>query len=140
LRQEQVYEFADRVLERGIGADGMFLRVSDTDYMIVHTDRAGLAGQAAGLRYLREILQHFLGEASMAHVGVLRVTKIAADRVDAEVIDAAAAEAADQAEAQAAGPGDSPSAGPVFDNWSPFVAADGRTLRVSAEMEPVYEL
>jgi hypothetical protein len=140
LRQEQVYEFADRVLERGVGGSGMFLRVSETDYLIVHTDRARLAAQAAGLRYLREILQHFLGDAHMADVGVLQVTKIVSNCVEAESVDAAAADAADRDDASANRAEEPRKTRRSIDEWSPFVAGDGRTLRVSAHLEPVYEL
>jgi hypothetical protein len=140
LRQEQVYEFADRVLERGVGAAGMFLRVSETDYLIVHTDRARLAAQAAGLRYLREILQHFLGDSHMADLGVLQVTKIVSNCVEAEPVDAAAADASDDSETAALRTEEPPAARRTLDEWSPFVAGDGRRLRVSAHLEPVYEL
>jgi hypothetical protein len=140
LRQEQVYEFAERVLEREVGANGMFLRVSATDYLIAHMERARLAAQAAGLRYLREILHHFLGESHMANASVLQVTKIAANRVEAEAVDAVAADGADLAEPSKASQQDTPSERHAPDCWSPFVAGDGRTLRVSARLEPVYEL
>ena len=65
-RKDQVFDFAERVLERGVGLTGMHLRVSDTDFVIVQPDLSRLAGQAACLNFLREILNHFLGDAVLA--------------------------------------------------------------------------
>ncbi len=88
LRRDQVYDFARRTLERGVGDNGVFLRVSPTDFFIVHPELSRLGGQAACLRYLREVLEHFLGESHMAASGVLQVTKITHGRLEAEQMDA----------------------------------------------------
>jgi len=122
------------------------------DFFVVHPDLGRLAGQAACLRYLREVLNHFLGESSMAPAGVLQVTKIGKGRLEAQQMDARVSAAPERAEldtarepepetlaaakpAEADGPAEHP-----LDRWTPFVAADGRKLRVSATLEPVYEL
>ena len=153
LRRDQVYDFAMRVLERGVGAGGFFVRVSPTDFFIVQPDLGRVAGQAACLRYLREVLNHFLGDDAMAMSGVLQVTKIGKGRLEARRMDdsleAPAEEASFQpgevAEADDLPPAakpeqlDEPAEHPL-DRWTPFVAADGRKLRVSATLEPVYEL
>jgi hypothetical protein len=161
LRRDQVYDFATRVLGRGVGDSGFFVRVSPTDFFIVHPDLGRVAGQAACLRYLREVLNHFLGDAAMASAGVLQVTKIAKGRLEARQMDqraevhvegdleieaapaprAAAAPPVAEAAAPAAvpAPGEE-TAGDRLDRWTPFVAADGRQLRVTASLEPVYEL
>lgn len=148
-RKDQVFDFAERVLERGVGPGGFFQRVSDTDFFIVHPDLGRLAGQAACLRYLREVLNHFLGDAAMAGLGVLQVTRISKGRLEARAVDAAEVDAVhgvsglgDDIEAVrlpgwkegAAAPGSRLNA------WTPFVANDGRQLRISAVLEPVYEL
>lgn len=75
MRKDQVFDFTERVLERGVGPTGFYLRVSDTDFFIVHPELGRLAGQASCLRYLREVLNHFLGESGMAAVGVLQVSQ-----------------------------------------------------------------
>jgi hypothetical protein len=127
-----------------VGASGFFTRVSTTDFFIVHPDLGRLAGQAACLRYLREILNHFLGEDQMAAAGVLQVTRITDGRLEAQRMD-------ERAEVHAEGDEDEPpppaSAAPgehatsaTVDQWTPFVAADGRGLRVTASLEPVYEM
>jgi hypothetical protein len=144
-RKDQVYDFAERVLERGVGGNGFFLRVSPTDFFIVHPDLSRLAGQAACLRYLREILIHFLGDASMAAAGVLQITKIEKGRLQANQVDAdqvrAVNEALDELHPQGAYAlsRQEPAAQSV-NKWTPFVSNDGRELRVSATLEPVYEI
>lgn len=167
LRKDQVLDFTDRVLERSVGTDGAYLRVSDTDFFVVHPDLSRVAGQAACLRYLREVLNHFLGDSHMAGAGVLQVTRVSQGRLEAAAVDTARAEAmADRGERDADDePGPTPAAaansaeataktapagstrpdlevdvqgGP--NPWTPFVSTDGRHLRVSATLEPVYEL
>jgi hypothetical protein len=147
-RKDQVFDFAERVLERGVGPGGFYLRVSDTDFFIVHPELSRLAGQAACLRYLREVLNHFLGDAVMAPAGVLQVSQISKGRLEAEPVDAIRADAAHAAgdfgdiEAVRLPAWKEGEAPPVakLNQWTPFVANDGRQLRISATLEPVYEL
>jgi hypothetical protein len=157
FKRDQVYGFTDRVLERGVGDGGVYLRVSDTDFFIVHPDLSRLAGQGACLRYLREVLHHFLGDDEMATASVMQVTHIAQGRLDTQPIDLRPSRGAQGADA----PEDAPelvvsdrSFAPVsgagqprpddnssaLERWTPFVCNDGRELRVSATLEPVYEL
>ena len=95
-RKDQVFDFAERVLERGVGLTGMHLRVSDTDFVIVQPEAGAALGgwQAACLHYLREILNHFprrRGQAAPA--GVLQVSRISKGRLEAHPIDAERVEA-----------------------------------------------
>lgn len=146
--KDQVFDFAERVLDRGIAGRGVFVRVSDMDYVVVHPDLSRLAGQATCLRYLGEILTHFLGDAKQAAGGILQVNRIGRGRMQAEQVDAAAAESmlrsgAEPGGAQRLGAFHEDSditATRLVNRWSPFVAVDGRQLRVSATLEPVYEL
>lgn len=149
MRKDQVFAFAERVLERGVGPSGFYLRVSDTDFFIVHPDLGRLAGQSACLHYLREVLTHFLGDAHMADAGVLQVSRITKGRLEAQPVDAVQVDAVDaprdldddievvrlppHKEAAAAAPA-------RINKWTPFIANDGRQLRISATLEPVYEL
>jgi hypothetical protein len=149
-RKDQVFAFADRVLERNLGIAGIYLRVSDTDFFIVHPDLSRLAGQAACLRYIREILTHFLGDADQAPGGVLQVSRVSNGRLEVQQVDVLHAEAAvaagtaDEDEAAAtrlaAVDEDSDLTTRAVNEWTPFVSVDGRRLRVSATLEPVYEL
>jgi len=147
-RKEQVFAFAERVLDRNLSGRGVFVRVSDTDFFVVHPDLGRLAGQAACLRYLREVLQHFLSDAEPAASGILQVTRISKGRLEAAPVDVARAEASmlsGDAETEertrlGAYQGDVEPGARLLDRWSQFVAADGRQLRISATLEPVYEL
>jgi hypothetical protein len=155
FKKDQVYGFADRVLERGIGSAGVYLRISDTDFFIVHPDLSALAGQAACLRYLREVLNHFLGDDQMAPSYVLQVTRIGSGALEARPTDlgalamdadvggtgnAVAAEVGTFAPQSSRGTAPRVGQERSLDQWSPFVCNDGRELRVSARLEPVYEL
>jgi hypothetical protein len=175
LRKDQVLDFTDRVLERGVGTQGAFLRVSDTDFFVVHPDLGRVAGQAACLRYLREVLNHFLGDSHMAAAGIMQVTRIGKGQLEAAPVDAMRAEASvergDPDEPDSAvganSPADASTPAAVLgaaedpaqaarpattrpdlevetqgqpNPWTPFVSTDGRHLRVSATLEPVYEL
>lgn len=140
-RQDQVYDFTTRVLERGVGAQGFFHRVSATNFFIVQPDLGRIGGQAACLRYLREVLNHFLGEDSMAASGVLQVTRLEKGRLEAQKIDARAESHVETHEPEpASGPSAETASEAPLDRWTPFVAADGRQLRVTATLQPVFEL
>lgn len=142
-RRDQVYDHVERTLEKYLGLQGYFLRVSETDFLICQPHLGRFAGQASSVRYLREILSHFLGDARLADDCVHLVNKLTGEAVQATKVDARKVEIAEvreeqerkQAEAEAAA-----AAAGTLDRWSPFVAADGRTVRVSCSLEPVFEL
>jgi len=147
-RKDQVFAFADRVLQRSLGSEGVYVRVSDTDVFIIHPTLSRFAGQAACLRYLREILAHFLGDDAAAVNGVLQVTRIGKGRLEAQQVDPLQAEEAlsrgesgdiDNSTELVAVEVERPKPAAV-NRWTPFVAGDGRQLRVSATLEPIYEL
>jgi len=146
-RRQQVFAFASRVLARNFGGRGVHLRVSDSDFFIVHRDAGRLAAQAACLRCLREILTRFVGDAAQAVSGVMQVTAVRPGRLETEPADALGAEAAlARGETEAAAgdlpgfPGEEVAAAGRLNPWTPFVSVDGRRLRVSATLEPVYEV
>jgi hypothetical protein len=146
-QRDQVFDFALRVLEKGLGPRGVFERVSDTDFFVIHTDLSRLACHAACLRYLREILTHFLGDDDAAAAGIRQVTQISRGRLQTCEVDALYAETLlaqgvhdEGAQRLAAFHEDSDIATRLVNRWTPFVATDGRRLRVSATLEPVYEL
>lgn len=140
MRQPQVYDHVDRTLERYLGLDGYFLRVSETDYIICQPHLSRFAGQAAAIRYLREILSHFLGESHLADHGVHEVSAISSNALEANRVDARRVEVAELHEEQARKAAEAVEAPRTVDRWTPFTAADGRTLRVSCALEPVFEL
>lgn len=146
LRREQVHAHVDTVLARQLGAEGYHLRISHTDVLVCHPELGRFAGQAACLRYLREILSHFLGEETLPDCTLHEVLSISGGCVEARRIDPRALRSADDLpDAEAPSPATRRSAGaeptsPATDRWAPFLAADGRRVRVSCGLEPVFEL
>ena len=142
LRSAQVYDHVERTLERYLGLQGYYLRVSETDFLICQPSLGRFAGQASAIRYLREILSHFLGDAHLAdncvhQVNGISTSAIAANRVDARKVEIA--EIREEEERKKAEAAAAPAPATV-DRWTPFVAGDGRALRVSCALEPVFEL
>ena len=137
-KKASVYDYIERTLEKNVGERGYFLRVSETDFLVALPDEQKFAAQLRCLRYLREVLIHFFGEAPAADVTVREVTRITDQGAEAVLVDPTdAAHFADQEktrEIEAAG-----AAGPV-DRWTPFVASNGHRVRVSCVLEPVLEL
>jgi hypothetical protein len=139
MRREMVYQHLERTLQRQLGAHGFYVRVSDTDYMVAQPGVSRLAGQAFCLNCLREVLHYFLGEALPANIVVHEVTEIGDGAVSARKLDVAAVEDAEMNERASV----AATAGPKAlsqDRWTPFVAGDGRRLRASCHLEPVFEL
>ena len=135
-RQEQIYDHVERSLTRHLEGDGFFQRVSPTDYLVVQPSLAKFSAQVSCLAYLRDLLSHFLGGAAPEAIDVLEVTSLSGGRIFAAEIDRAHAAAAAKTEPPVT-PQD-PDGLPT--PWNPFVAADGRTLKVSCHLEPVFEL
>lgn len=137
-RREAVYDYTERALERHVGEQGYCLKISETDFLIVLPDERKFAAQARCLRVLREVMTYFLGEAKTADLTVRQVMRITPEGLEAALIDPAAVIAA--AEQEEAEPVEVNSARLAVDHWTPFVASDGRRVRVSCVLEPVFEL
>jgi hypothetical protein len=137
-RSELVYEFTERMLERNIGDTGFHLRVSETDYLVVLPSEGKFAAQARCVRYLREVLTYFLGEARLSDLTIREVIRIGANGLDAALIDTVGLKAAAEAEALHRDAGRPPDG--TVDRWTPFVASNGRIVRVSCALEPVFGL
>ena len=135
-RREQIYQHVERSLGKHLESGGFFQRVSPTDYLVVQPGLGKFGGQASCMLYLRDLLGHFLGGAAPEALDVMEVTSLSGGRIFAVEIDATYALDAARTEPRVAPPDDDvpPQA------WNPFVAADGRTLRVSCHLEPVFEL
>lgn len=135
-RREQIYQHVERSLGKHLESGGFFQRVSPTDYLVVQPGLGKFGGQASCMLYLRDLLGHFLGGAAPEALDVMEVTSLSGGRIFAVEIDATYALDAARTEPRVSPPDDDvpPQA------WNPFVAADGRTLRVSCHLEPVFEL
>ena len=134
--QEQIYHHVERTLTRHLEGGGFFQRVSPTDYLVVQPGLGKFNAQVSCLLYLRDLLTHFLGGAAPEAVDVLEVTSLSGGRIFAAEIDRAYALTAAKTEP----PVISAEGDELPTPWNPFVAADGRRLRVSCHLEPVFEL
>jgi hypothetical protein len=139
-RREIVYQHVQSTLRRQLGPHGFFVRISETDFLVAQPGVGRLEGQAYCLNCLREVLTYFLGEALTGDLVVCEVTTIAGDQVAARKLDSVAVETEVEAGVQ-------PAAAPPprqslisQDRWTPFVAHDGRRLRASCQLEPVFQL
>jgi hypothetical protein len=149
-RREAIYDMVERVLERKVGPNGFFARVSETDFLVAQPDLGPFGAQASCLRSLGEILKHFLGSASHYDLRVRRVTEISDKEIVAVPVDPKTVVQGDAhearqaaAEVQAAALRAQAEADPTLlspERWSPFVGAHGRKIRVSCRLEPVFEL
>jgi len=159
-KRQAVYDYTERTLERAVGDQGHYLRVSESDFLVVLPYERRHSAQVRCLRYLRMVLTHFLGEARPVDLVVREVSSIAKSALEAlrvDLTDLAAVEedAAVPHAVDALAPpvaerrgGSHPGAAaatepPVaaaVDRWSPFVASNGCRVRVSCVLEPVFEL
>jgi len=139
-RRQLAQEHLERSIARQVGANGFFLRLSETDYLVAQPETPPLVGQVACFNALRATLDFFLGEALIADIVVHKVNAITAGAIEGCRIDVAAVEAAvmDQ-DVIPAGPSHRASSSRL-ERWSPFVANDGRRVRVSCTLEPLINL
>lgn len=146
-KREQVWEQVERCITRQMGAMVMSARVTETDYVVAQPQVERYAAHAGCLSVLREILTFFLGEARTADLRLREVTALHGGVIDGRKVDPRTImiEAAKAQEASAAAPPAvvvpeiaAEDASP--DRWSPFVAGDGRRLKVSCRIHPVFEL
>jgi hypothetical protein len=142
MRRDHVHSHVKAMLNRQVGAQGYYLRISETDVLVCQPKLSRLAGQAFCLRLLREILRHFMGAAEPAHVTVHEVLQVSSTGVEARPVDPRVAEAAEEEPNAPDSTDDSAPnamlAPPVV--WTPFVAANGCKVDVACTLEPVMEL
>ena len=138
FRRDLVLDYLERTLQGRLGPAAIVLKLSDTEILVAQPDATRLGGQMAVLNSLRDTLQHFLGEALIGDMVVHEVTRIARGEIYGEQLDVPAVEAG-AAEEQRQARRKQPAEGPAG-VWSPFLASDGRTLRVSCRLEPVIQL
>lgn len=143
VRRDLIHEHAQRCLERHLGDHAVFQRIGETLYAVIQPEASRLTAQALCLRSLREILQHFLGEAIPADMRVVEVTRLNDDEVIGQEIDVIAVHAIEQSLPGTASSKPAEATEPhnaVIDHWTPFVSTDGRLVRVSCTLEPCIHL
>jgi hypothetical protein len=144
MRREQVHAHVHAYLDRHVTDQGYYLRTSDTDTLICLPDMVRHAAQATCLRYLRDILGHFLGDSQLGDLRIHEVLSVSGEGVVAQRVDPMDPRVLARAGAHDAPRSIAPEApvpsGRAVHQWTPFVSASGRALQVSCELEPVYEL
>lgn len=147
-RQDEVYRYAEQAIYHHLGRQGSYARISETDYLVCQPDLGRVSAQAACLKRLKDILIHCLGDDAQAEDGVLQVIRLTTHEVEAAKINFQQADQEIGLDVRvSAGPEEArisrqeeASDGVTVDRWSPFVASDGRELRVRCTLEPVFEL
>ncbi len=143
-RRDRIYDHAQQSMRRSLGPHCFFLRVSETDFLVAQPGIGRVAGQAACLNCLRDVLTYFLGEALLADIVVHEVTSLADGQIGARTLDPEAVEAEAQTLPQVSEKALQPAAAAASvmssDRWTPFVAHDGQRLRASCQLEPVLQL
>ena len=137
VRRDQIYDYVDRTIRRRLGSLSYHLRISETDFLICQPELGRFSGQAACLQILREVLTYYIGDATEADDFVHQVTKVGADEIRGSRVNASEVEQGERMEREASS---SARRGPTIDEWTPFVASDGRELNVTCTLEPVMEL
>ncbi|MEI7933353.1 MAG: hypothetical protein WCI21_09940, partial [Alphaproteobacteria bacterium] len=143
VRREGVYDHVEKVIERNLGLTAYVTRISETDFLIGQPDLGPFGAQAACLRTLREVLSHFLGAVRPGALAVCRVTKLEGSDLTAVTIDPRLVLDGEAKEVAAARAAAEARADPTLlspDRWSPFTAGNGKRVRVSCRLEPVFEL
>ena len=153
LRQTQVHEHVQDMLDRQLGTQGYHLRISDTDILICQPSLGRLAGQAFCLRLLRDILGHFLGAAEpLANIRVHEVLSVSPTGVEARPADPRAVDAAEGQLPSDESIQEEPYSTPSTDGdmplsvlepvavWTPFVASNGRKIEIACTLDAVMEL
>jgi hypothetical protein len=135
-RRDLVHDHAARTLQRHLAGAGTYLRISETDYVVIQPGAGRFGAQIVCINALRETLTHFLGEARLDNVLVHEVTRITPEGVFGERVNVAVVEATSLSAPE---PPDTDPLGPIA-QWTPFVSCDGRRVRVSCQLEPVIQL
>jgi hypothetical protein len=141
-KREQVWEQTERCFTRQMGPLAFAVRVSETDYIVAQPQVGRYAAQAGCLSVLKEVLTFFLGDAAPADLRLREVTSLSADGANCRAVDPGSALSAAAKEAGSA-PSSKPPVAPEDaspDRWSPFVTGDGRAIRVSSRVDPIFEL
>ena len=131
----RVEKFAQRLLTHELQGEEAFLQVSPTDVLISLPTREREAAQVICLRYLRQVLHHFLGSSARALDGVYEVISVSGDHVEARPVDPAELLGLEQ-QADIEREREEALARAV----EPFIASHGRKIRVACALEPLLNL
>ena len=134
-QREVVHLHLEHQLAHLLGPQAEFQQLDETHYVVIQEGRSRFEAQALCFRCLRDVLDRFAGEAlpsdlHLQEATLVTLSEIYGRRVD---LDEALAAAIDIEEVELAN-------NPSLAQSTRFVAADGRTMRVSGVLEPVVNL
>lgn len=136
-RRPEAYDCAARIFGKRLSG-GASLRISETDFLLVQPAATSFRAEERALRILDEIARHFLTETGPEDLRLYAVRQVGAAGVQCAALDAAEIlKRANQRERRDdIGGWDVLAAEP----WAPFIASDGRKVRPSCVLEPVFEI
>ena len=140
-RRDQVYEVAERQLEKHLAPTDICQRASDVHFLVATPDKSPKLAQAICYRAASEVLAYFLGEVKPADIQVSQVAGLSDTGAEVRPFTVAELRLA-EAEARPATPTKftAPSLEQVAPSGWPLVTADGQDLRVSFAVDPVMDL
>jgi len=136
-----VWSYVQKRMAEHLQPGDLFQRIGDTEFLVAMTSEEGAAAQGLTLRILEEVLTHFLGEASPAHMRIRTVTSITGEELHCAPLDpqsVAAPRRKEPAATQAAtviSPMEEARRNPVS-----FVTANGARLEMRFAVEQVVSL
>ena len=136
-KREQVWEQAERTLERELGVATVISRVSETAFVVGQPGREGPQAQALALHALKEVLSFFLGQFRPSDIALRRVDGFKNGEMVCSALDPLAVTAAASAQPRAPDAAEKPRPG---DAYKVFPAVDGTVLRVSCSYDGLVSL
>ena len=133
--QEAVHRQVEQMLARRLGPDAAVERLDETHYIVAQAGQTRAWAQGHCFGCLREILQHFVGEALPSDLRLQEVTLVTSSEIHGRRVELDEALAA---EIVVGDPEDDAGSSPL--QSTRFVAANGRSVRVSCALEPVVNL
>lgn len=137
-RRTEIYDRATRVLAKRLAVDDAFARISETDFLLVQGATPRAAAEEKAVRAAMEIVSHFLGDTEPSDLKLFAVSKVNPTKALCTPLDAAEI----LARADRRTPREEPMGADLLsgERWAPFVTTDGRKVRPSCVLEPVFEI
>ena len=135
VQQDAIQHHVEQLLARRLGPDAEVQRLGETHYVVAQAGQTRAEAQALCFSCLREVLQHFVGEALPSDLRLQEVTLVTSSEIHGRRVEL------DEALAAEIVIGDlDDESGPSLLQSTRFVAANGRSVRVSCALEPVVNL